>query len=105
MKVTPDVITQTIAQSGTDSAGTGLAGVGTLCGLYAAAATTGAITIQVSHDGITWYSVNGVSSVTPTGAAYYPLNPADYVGALFVRVHSGSAEASARTFYLAVRAV
>lgn len=101
----PRTIEETIANGEANSGGSLLDATGTLCGLYATEACTNAISIQVSHDGSTWYDVDGVTALTISGAKFYPMAPSTYSGALYVRVHSAGNEGAERTFYLAVRAV
>jgi hypothetical protein len=81
----------------------------TLCGFITPAALTGtAITFQMSSDGVTYVAVNkdgAALSVVVTTSKYIVVNPADFAGARFIKLVSGSAEGADRVLTLCVRPV
>lgn len=98
--------TATIAASETTSSAIDLADF-VLCAIQTPSAMTGSsLTFEGSSDGVTYAAVkdptNTALSVTiSTGAVgLYVLNPQNFAGIRFLKIVSGSPEASARTLQL-----
>lgn len=102
--------TATIAASGTTSSTVDCTRY-QLVGFFTPAALTGtAITFTASPDNSTFYTVRevggaAVKSETVTTGSYYPLDPRVFAGLQYVRLVSGSTEASARSIICVLRPV
>ena len=82
-----------------------------LCGVVAPAMTSAALTFEGSPDGTVAYTpvqnVDGeVATQATTGAKYFGLTPADFVGLRYIKVRSGTSSSAVTqssgplTFYL-----
>jgi hypothetical protein len=102
--------TATIAASGTTSDAVDCTRY-QLVGFYTPAALTGtAITFTASPDNSTFYTVKEVGgaatkSETVTTSSFYPLDPRVFAGLQYVKLVSGSSEASARSITCVLRPV
>ena len=98
----------TIAISTTTSAAIATGGL-SLVGVQLPAAFTGTtLTFQISFDGVTYQpvytSTSGTAlSYTVAAGHYVAVNPQDFYGANYIKLISGSSEAAARTFSVALK--